>query len=141
MCADFFSLGGTSYLVIVDRYSNWPTVCKASGGSAGLIASLKLTFTTFGIPEELASDGGPEFTASATSDFLRNWGVHHRLSSVAFAHSNYRAEVAVKSMKRLLAGKTGPTGTLNSDTFLRALLQYRNTPDRDTKLSPAIQKK
>ena len=138
VCADFFSLGGTSYLVIVDRYSNWPTVCKASGGSAGLIASLKLTFTTFGIPEELASDGGPEFTASATSDFLRNWGVHHRLSSVAFAHSNCRAEVAVKSMKRLLAGKTGPTGTLNSDAFLRALLQYRNTPDRDTKLSPAM---
>ena len=138
VCADYFTLGGISYLVIVDRFSNWPTVVKASSGATGLIASLKLTFTTFGIPEELASDGGPEFTAAATTEFLRNWGVHHRLSSVAFAHSNCRAEVAVKSMKRLLAGKTDPSGTLNSDAFHRALLQYRNTPDRDTKLSPAM---
>ena len=111
---------------------------KASEGASGLIASLKKAFTTFGIPEELASDGGPEFTASLTRAFLQNWGIHHRLSSVAFAHSNCRAELGVKSMKRLLSGNTGPGGSLNNDAFRRALLQYRNTPDRETKLSPAM---
>ena len=40
-------------------------------------------------------------------------------------------------MKRLLIGNSGPGGSLNSDAFRRALLQYRNTPDRDTRLSPA----
>ena len=138
VCADFFSLAGTSYLVIVDRYSNWPVVEKASEGASGLIASLKNAFTTFGIPEELASDGGPEFTAFLMRAFLQNWGIHHRLSSVAFAHSNCRAELGVKSMKRLLSGNTGPGGSLNNDAFRRALLQYRNTPDRETKLSPAM---
>ena len=99
---------------------------------------MKSAFVTYGIPEELASDGGPEFTASITVQFLKNWGVHHRLSSVAFAHSNCRAELGVKSMKRLMEGNTGHGGSLNNDTFLRALLQYRNTPDTDTKLSPAM---
>ena len=138
ICADYFSHRGVSYLVIVDRYSNWPIVEKATNGAAGLVTVLKNTFTTFGTPEELASDGGPEFTASVTQECLKDWGIHHRLSSVAFAHSNCRAELGVKTMKRLLTDNTGPNGNLNNDAFRRALLQYRNTPDRDTQLSPAM---
>ena len=95
------------------------------------------TFATFGITEELASDGGSEFTSNLTKDFLHNWGVHHRLSSVAFPHSNCRAEIGVKSAKRMFSSNTGPHGELNVDAFQRAILQHHNTPDPGTKLSPA----
>ena len=40
-------------------------------------------------------------------------------------------------MKRLLEKNIGPDGNLNSDAIVRALLQVRNTPDRECKLSPA----
>ena len=48
-----------------------------------------------------------------------------------------RAELAVKSGKRLLRDNVGPNGELGTDRFLRAMMQYRNTPHPDTRLSPA----
>ena len=33
---------------------------------------------------------------------------------------------------------TSPDGGLDTDLFQSAMLQFRNTPDRDTKLSPAV---
>ncbi len=102
ICSDFFTYKGISYLVSVDRYSNWPIVERSTGGAQGLIASLRQLFGTFGIAEELSSDSGPEFSSAATQTFLRSMGVHHRLSSVAYLHSNRRAEIGVKTLKRLI---------------------------------------
>ena len=138
LCADYFTYKSRTYLVVVDRYSNWPIVERAQEGGAGLRDCLYRVFSTFGIAEELTSDGGPEFTAHATEAFLADYGVRHRRSSVAFPHANCRAEVGVKSVKRMIEGNTGDHGELNVRRFQRAMLNYRNTPDPTTGLSPAL---
>ena len=136
--ADFFDYRGLHYLVVGDRLSGWVEVLSSTAGTTlGGSADLRSFFATFGVPEELSSDCGPEFLAGYTDDFLRLWGVRHRVSSVTFPQSNGRAEVAVKTTKRLLLSNTGPTGSLDHDCFLRAILQLRNTPDPDCNLSPA----
>ena len=135
ICADYFHYQGHTYLIIVDRYSNWPIVERAKDGAQGLINVLR---QTYGIPDELSSDGGPEFVAHTTRQFLHHWGIYHRLSSAAFPHSNCRAEVGVKTIKRLITGNIGKDGAINIDAFQEAILRYRNTPDPTTKLSPAM---
>ena len=68
---------------------------------------------------------------------LTRWGVKHRLSSAYFPHSNSRAELAVKAGKRLLRDNVSRYGSLATDKVMRALMQYRNTPLTDLRLSPA----
>lgn len=138
ICSDYFTYNNQEYVVIVDRYSSWPVVFKSQAGAEGLVKRLRETFVTYGIPEELTSDGGPQFTAGRTQQFLKSWGVQHRLTSVANPHSNCRAEVAVKAIKRMLMNNTGPTGSLDVDKFQKAMLIYRNTIDPETKASPAL---
>jgi hypothetical protein len=140
--ADYFKLNGKNFLIIGDRLSGWTEVVSVKpgstpSGSKGLCEALRRIFVTFGVPEELSSDGGPEFTARETEDFLLRWGTKHRLSSAYFPQSNGRAEVAVKATKRLLDENIGRDGNINTDQVVRALLQQRNTPDRDCSLSPA----
>ena len=109
--ADFFDHKGRHCLVIGDRLSGWVEILSSTPGTnlAGatcLVRHLRSFFATFGVPEELSSDGGPEFMAKHIEDFLQTWGVIHRVSSVSFPQSNDRAEVAVKTAKRLLMFNT-----------------------------------
>ena len=136
--SDHFTYNSKEYVVIIDRYSNWPMVYRSESGAEGLIKRLRETFVTFGIPEELTSDGGPQFKAGKTQDFLNTWGVRHRISSVANPHANCRAELAVKTVKRMLMDNITATGSLDVDKFQRALLMYRNSVDPETKASPAL---
>ena len=120
VASDYFQHGGQTYLVIVDRFSGWPVVahCGSSTGSSRQLQDrLREYFATFGIPEELATDGGLTYSLYETQKFLREYGVKHRLSSVAFAQSNKRAELGCKSMKHLLRENTNGDGSLNNDKF------------------------
>ena len=75
--------------------------------------------------------------ASEVENFLNKWGVKHRVSSSYLPHSNNRAETAVKTCKRLLMVNMDSQGDLDTDTFGKAMLKYRNTPNPETRLSLA----
>ena len=142
ICCDYFHFMGWYYFVAADRLSGWFELHKIKvgthdAGAQGLCNALRRLMVTFGVPSEISSDGGPEFVAHETRDFLVRWGIRHRLSSVSFAQSNGRAELAVKTAKRLLMDNIKSNGELDTDRMVRAMLTYRNTPDPGCKLSPA----
>ena len=137
IAADFFEHRGMGYLVIVDRFSGWPHIVASLSGAKGFKRALLQYFESFGVAEEISTDGGPEFVAAETQDLLRRWGVRHRLSSAYHPQSNGRAEAAVKSMTRLITANTDAHGGICTEAIAAALLQYRNTPNPDSGLSPS----
>lgn len=138
--ADYFQLQGHQYLVYADRYTGWITIARCSplqANSVNLCRELRTAFGVYGAPRVLASDGGQPFASQMVQQFLTRWGVTWRQSSAYYAQSNGRAEVAVKTAKRLLLENIARDGSLDTDRFARALLQYRNTPLAGVNLSPA----
>ena len=129
-------------MLIGDRLSGWTEIISikpssATSGAEGLCDALHYIFQTFGVPEELSSNGCPEFIAPEADAFYEKWGVTHRLSSLYFPQTNGHAEVAVKTTKRLLGENMNSDGSIKKDALVCALLQLRNTSYRDCKLSPA----
>ena len=136
-CSDFFSLKGHNFCLVVDKFSNWVQVFTGKGGAHNLISLLGQCFHSFGLPETLTSDGGREYIAGNTKEFLRRLGFHNRLTSVGFPHANQKAERSVGTAKRVNRDAVKPNGELDTVTLVNLLLTLRITPGRDTGMSPA----
>ena len=138
VCGDFFTVNSRNYLALCDRYSNWLSVFKLQkDDSAHVIKTLRDYSATFGIPAILSTDGASVFTSAQMDDFCKRWGIYHRVSAAYYPRSNKRAEIGVKSAKRLVRDNLLPNGGLDSDRFARALLTHRNNPCPTTGLSPS----
>ena len=137
---DLCHLEGHLFLVYADRFSGWAEVERLSTNSFRLARQVFLRwFRTYGVPEEISSDGGPPFQSLQYRTFLKLWDVQPRLSSAYFPQSNGRAEAAVKSIKRILLGNiNSTTGELDTDAAARAIMTHRNTPAQDTGISPSV---
>ena len=135
---DYFEISGRHYMVFVCRYSNWISVYTSKcGNTRELLKQLRVYIGTFGVMEELATDGDAVYVSKEAKSFFERFGIQHRVSSSYFPHSNQRAETAVKAAKRMLQDNTGPGGVLDTDRFLAALLQHRNTPSSGLGMSPS----
>ena len=139
VCGDYFDVKGKSWLVLVDRFTGWLSLFyyPREASSTDLVKDMKHYFSTFGISEQFSSDSGPQFRSSQFQEFLRCWGVEHRVSSAYHPKSNLRAETAVKSAKRIVMENTKLDGSPMQDKIQRAIMQHRNTPDTEFGLSPS----
>ena len=137
---DIFFVEQHTYMACADRFSGWLILFHFPPGKANasnLISITRTLFHTYGVPEELSIDGGPPFKSQALIDFLKDWDVEVRWSSVGYPQSNGRAELGVKSGKRIVYDNVAPDGSLDTDRATRAILQYRNTPIQGIGMSPA----
>ena len=135
-----FDIEQHTYMACADRFTGWLMVFHFKPGtptSSKLISVCHTILQAYGALEEISTDEGSIFMSKEFQEFLRSWCVQHRLSSVAYAQLNGRAEVAVQTAKRILRCNISSNGSVDSDKVARAVLQYRNTPIQGVGLSPA----
>ena len=121
---------GIYYLVLVDSYSKWIEVEPMRTTTAEKTVSvLQTIFARFGLPKELVSDNGPQFTSATFTEFMNRNGIHHSRSAPYHPATNGAAERVVQTLKRSLRTGETDSGSL-THKLARFLLNYRNTPTR-----------
>ena len=126
---DILTHKGKDYLILVDYLSDF-FECEPlrNADSKTVINACKKTFACYGIPDQVQSENGPQFTSSEFHQFGSEWGFQHSTSSPGYQQSNGKAKSAVKIIKRMMKRA--------SDPYL-ALLEYRNTPTAGMSTSSA----
>ena len=73
---------GMTYLIAVDYFSRYPEVVKLTTvTSQSVITALKSLFSRHGIPEEVVSDNGPQYSSQEFTDFSKAYNFRHTTSS------------------------------------------------------------
>ena len=117
---DLFYWDRATYLLIIDYYSRFIEVSRLSNESPNeVIRHTKSIFARHGIPVEVISDNGPQFTSEDFRQFSKQYCFSHKTSSPYHPQGNGEAERAVQTVKLLLRKEKDP--------YL-ALLAYRSTP-------------
>lgn len=100
---DLFVIENRNYLLVIDYYTNFIEVdYLPSTSSKVVIEKLKKQFCRFGIPREIISDGGPQYTSVEFEEFTKQWGINHHITSPGHPNSNGKAESGVKIIKILM---------------------------------------
>lgn len=124
---DLLEYAHQTYLVVYDAQSNFLELEKLQNATAAeVVDKLKAIFSRHGIPVEVNSDNGPQFTSREFSQFVAKYEFRHVTSSPRYPQSNGLAEKGVQVAKRILR-KCALTG----DDHWLGLLNYRTMPLED----------
>ena len=127
---------GKSFLLAIDAHSKWGEVFEMSSTTTSkTIETLRQLFAAYGLPHQLVSDNGPQFTSDEFAVFLRRNGVKHTRCTPYHPSSNGEAERFVRTFKQAM--KAGRHDGLPLSHRLQSfLLTYRSTPHSTTNRAP-----
>ena len=127
VATDLFTWDKSEYLIVVDYHSRYFEIAKLPDTkSTTVITHTKSIFARHGIPSEVISDNGPQYSSKDFSLFAKQWEFKHTTVSPLYPQANGLVEKEVQTVKNLLTKAKQD----RRDPYL-ALLEYRNTPIDD----------
>ena len=122
------------FLVVVDSHSKWlEEEIMPSVNSESTIETLRNMFARYGVPMQLVSDNGPQFTSREFADCMKQNGIKHTLVAPYHPRSNGQAERSVQTFKEHF--KTEGSSSI-TQSLARFLFSNRTTPSSVTGQTP-----
>ena len=105
---------GLMWLIVVDAHSKWPEVplLMSTVTAATTITKLRSLFALHGLPEQVVSDNGTQFTSHEFQRFIAANGIRHIRSAPYHPATNGLVERFVQTFKRAM--KSNLDATLNA---------------------------
>ena len=127
---------GKTFLIVVDAHSKWPEVIPMSSTTTTqTVRELRQLFSQYGLPQQLVSDNGPQFSAEEFAAFCKMNGIKHIRCSPYHPSSNGLAERFVQTFKKAMKASRNEGMTLDQ-RLCGFLLRYRCTPHTTTDTPP-----
>ncbi|UYV68454.1 NUP188 [Cordylochernes scorpioides] len=118
---DFANKENINLLIVVDSHSKWiEAIPMRETTTRKTIEQLRRLFSSYGLPEELVSDNGPQFTGSEMEGFLEGNGIKQTL--IPAYHPQRKLGIHTHTIQ---------------DTLSKVLLAYRSTPHVTTGKTPS----
>ena len=117
-------------MVLIDSHSKWIDVKHmTSTTTERTVDELRLIFAEHGLPEQLVSGNGPQFTSEKFASFTRQNGIKHILVPPYCPASNGAAERLVRVVKEVLEKQViqGTGGMTMKHRLANLLITYRST--------------
>ena len=100
---------GKMWLFQIDSFSEWPEIVETTYTSASsTINKFKHIFAPHGLPEQIVSDDGPQFTAKEFKDYCSSDGILYKITAPYHPGLNGKVERLVKTFKNSVQ-KANPT--------------------------------
>ena len=97
------------FLMVVGAHSKWVEIVQmGSTISSKTITELWKLFLSYGLPDQLVSDNGPQFTSDKFTCFIKANGIKHLLTSLYHPKSNSEAEHFIQTFKNALCQEEEP---------------------------------
>ena len=100
------SVEGKMFLLVVDAHSKWPVEMNSTTPTQ-IITELRQLFAAHGLPTQLVSNNGPQFTSEEFATFRKKNGVKHIRCSPYHPTSNGLAERLVQNFKKAMKASRG----------------------------------
>jgi transposase InsO family protein len=128
--------GYSHLLTIVDRSMRWPEVFPLSDTSAATCANTLFSgwIARYGVPDQITSDRGPQFTSAVWQEVCKFLGIKHVLTTAYHPQGNGMVERMHRWLKEALRAR-GKTTWLQDLPWV--LLGLSATPREDTNVAPS----
>ena len=111
------------YLLVTDAHSKWPEIVEMKSTTASRTVEELRKLFSYGLPEQLVTDNGPQFVSEEFAMFTKVNGVKHIKSAPYHPSTNGAVERLVQTFKKAIKASEHD-GRTHSQQLASFLLSY-----------------